>query len=819
MLSAYRVLDLADQRGMFCGYILAHLGAEVIAIEPPGGSAARFAAPFAHGAGSDADGLWWQAYARGKASCQLDLADPAGRRRLHELAAGADFLVESFAAHEAQAFGVDYETLAAINPALIVVSVSPFGRTGPKADWPATDLTVWASCGAHALAGDDDRAPVRTSVPQAFLHAGADAAGAALIALQARHRDGRGQHVDVSAQQSSAQAALSANLGAPNNASLVVKRTAGGLAASFPVQLTWPCKDGYVALAFMFGHAFTAGNRRLLAWLREHDACSAEDAEKDWGLEIAEMVQGGQSPEPYFELCRTIEAFTRKRTQQELFREGIERGIYIAPALDVPGLLREPHFRARGCWTPLDAGAGRSVEAPGAFARLSASPLSVPGPAPVLTNEGPEALPAKPPGTGARRPPGPPAQAPATDDERPLAGLKVLDFMWVIAGPLCTRVLADYGATVVKVESGSARIEPARAAPAFKGDEPGMETGLPFANFNAGKLGVTIDPGNPVGREVILDLVRWADVVTESFSPKAMKGWGLDYAALREVNPAIIMLSSCLMGQTGPRASVPGFGNMAAALTGFYDLTGWPDRSPAGPYLAYTDGVSPRFMLAALMGALEHRRNTGQGQHIDVSQAEASVHLLAPAILQHSIGGQVWTRMGNRDLELCPHGVYPARGDDRWVAIACQSDAAWRALCAAMGLGGAGADPALADAAGRRAREAELDAMIAGWTEQREEGEIEATLIAAGVAAHVVQNTHECWTDPQLRHREHFVAVPHTGLGEMRVEGTRCKLSRTPGGPRHAGPVLGEHNAQVLQDILGYDDERIAHVFASMAME
>lgn len=819
MLSAYRVLDLADQRGMFCGYVLAQLGAEVIAVEPPGGSPARFAAPFAQGAKPGADGLWWHAYARGKASCQLDLSHPAERQRLHDLAAEADFLIESFTAQEAQARGVDYETLAAINPALIVVSVSPFGRTGPKADWPATDLTVWASCGAHALAGDDDRAPVRTSVPQTFLHAGADAAGAALIALQARHRDGRGQHVDVSAQQCSAQAALSAHLGAPNNAGMVVKRIAGGLAATFPVQLTWPCKDGYVALALMFGHAFTAGNRRLLGWLREHDACSAEDAEKDWGLEIAEMVQGGQSPEPYFELCRKIEAFTRQRTQQALFREGIERGIYIAPAFDIAELLAEPHFQARGFWTPLDIGAGSPVAAPGPFARLSASPLLVPGPAPALAQGGVDALPAKPSRASARRMAAPTAKAPPSADARPLAGLKVLDFMWVIAGPFFTRVLADYGATVVKVESGGARMEPARAAPPFKDGAAGVETGLPFANFNAGKLGVTIDPGNPAGREVILDLVRWADVVTESFSPKAMKGWGLDYAALSEVNPSIIMLSSCLMGHTGPRSSVPGFGNMAAALTGFYELTGWPDRSPAGPYLAYTDGVSPRFMLAALLGALEHRRSTGEGQHIDVSQAESAIHMLGPAILQYGSSGQVWTRMGNRDLELCPHGVYPARGDDRWVAIACQSDAAWRSLCTVMGLGSARADPAFADAAGRRASEEALNVMISAWTSEREEGEIEAALIAAGVAAHVVQNTHECWADPQLRHREHFAAVPHASMGEVVVESTRCKLSRTPGGPRRAGPILGEHNAQVLQDILGYDDERIANVFASMAME
>ena len=807
MLSSYRVLDLSDRQGMFCGYVLAHLGAEVIAIEPPGGSSARFAPPFRGDTGRADDGLWWQAYARGKSSCVLDLANGHDRGRFLELAADADFVIESFARADARALGVDYERLAAANPRLIVVSISPFGRTGPKADWPATDLTVWAASGAHILAGDSDRAPVRTSVPQSFLHAGADAAVAALIALQERHRSGLGQHVDISAQQSSAQAALAANLGAPNNSGLTVRRVAGGLAATFPIQLTWPCADGYVAITMLFGQAFTEPNRRLLAWVQEAGACTQEDVDTDWGLELAAMVRQEASPEPYFELCRKIGNFTGARTQEELFEEGLERGIYIAPAFDIAGLLRERQFQARGLWADLDVGGGSIVRVPGAFSKLSGTALTIPGPAPTLDDW--MATPRKR-ASASEAPPGEPSL--------PLAGLKVVDFMWVIAGPLCTRVLADYGATVIKVES-SVRLDPARGSPAFRDGEPGVDTGVPFSSFNAGKMSVTVDPSNPAGREVILDLVRWADIVTESFSPKAMKGWGLDYPALAEVNPSLIMLSSCLMGQTGPRAQVPGYGNMAAALAGFYDLTGWPDRSPAGPYLAYTDGVSPRFMLASLLGALEHRRRTGEGQYIDLSQAEAAIHLLAPAILDHELNARVWHRMGNRDLEFCPHGVYPARGEDRWVAIACQSDAAWRRLCQVMGRDDLLSDAALATAAGRFGREDELDRALEEWTQARGESEVQAALVEAGVAAHAVQNSQDSVDDPQLAHRRHFVAVPHAGTGEMVVENTRSVLSRTPSRVKRAGPTLGEHNVQVLQEILGYDDERMADVFASLAME
>ena len=832
MLSSYKVLDLADQKGMFCGYILAHLGAEVIAVEPPGGSSARALAPFAHGGNGVESSLWWQAYGRGKSSLVLDLESRSGGARLRELAAGADVLIESFSSADARRFGLGYETLAAVNPGLVCISLSPFGRTGPKVDWPATDLTVWASSGAHILAGDDDRAPVRTSVPQSFLHAGADAACAALIALEARHRTGLGQQVDVSAQQSSAQAALGMILAAPNNGGFAVRRVAGGLRGTFPIRFSFPCRDGYVTITLMFGHAFEEPNRRLLRWLHEHGACSAEDVEKDWIAEVGAIEAGERPVDGYLELCASIEAFTLERTQQELFREGLERGVYIAPAFDIRGLLDEPHFKARMFWETLDLGRGGRGRVPGAFAKFSATPLEPRAGAPRLDDSGKDPVKAawraeRVEGSFAatqRNASPPERQDQADPSERTgdpnapaLSGLKVLDFMWVIAGPLCTRMLADYGATVIKVESGE-RLDPVRGSAPLKDGKPGMETSALFATFNAGKLGVTVDPGHPAGREVILELVRWADVVTESFSPKAMKAWSLDYTALREVNPSLIMLSSCLMGQSGPRAMVPGYGNMASALAGFHDLTGWPDRSPAGPFLAYTDTISPRIMVASLLAALEHRRLTGEGQHIDVSQAEAAIHLLAPAILHYEVNGRTWRRMGNRDLALCPHGVYPARGEDRWVAVTCQSDAAWQALCKVMGLDEAAADPELATAEGRRQRADQLDGQIAGWTCSRDEREVESALIAVGVAAHVVQNTAECEADPQLRHRDHFRTVANASAGELVVEGSRFQLSRTPARVGRAGPELGEHNFRVLEEILGYDSERIADLLACGAM-
>ncbi len=800
MLNQYRVLDLTDERGICCGYLLAQLGAEVVAIEPPGGSPVRDCLPV-HGEA----GLWWEAYARGKQSLELDLESSEGRAQFEALLAEVDFVIDSRTPAERERLGLGYDHLASINPGLILVSITPFGHSGPKAEWPATDLTVWAASGAHALAGDNDLAPVRTSVPQSYLHAGADAAGAALIALQVRHRTGKGQHVDVSAQQSSAQAALSAFLGPHNNSELVVLREAGGLASTFPVRLTWPCKNGYVAITMLFGPAFSEPNRRLLRWVAEEGYCSSEEAEEDWGMKIAEMIIAGVSPEPYFALCQKIEDFMMQHTKEHLFEEGLAREIYIAPTLDIGGLLTERHFHSRDYWQNVTVD-GKDVRVPGPYARLPKNPLTVPGAAPTRNSF-----------TGFAGERASPIEAAGEAGELPLAGLKVLDFMWVIAGPTFTRMLADYGATVIRIES-TTRLDPARPSPPFKDDEQNVSNSAPWNNFNAGKMSVTIDPSNPVGRELLLDLVKWADVVTESFSPKAMKGWGLDYDTLKSVNENIIMLSSCLMGQTGDRSMIPGYGNMAAAITGFYELTGWADRSPAGPYLAYTDGVSPRFMMCALMSALEHKRATGEGQHIDVSQAEAAIHFLAPAILDYELNGNIWQRMGNRDRGMCPHGVYPVAGDDSWVAIACRDDADWETLRQLAGFEDLAGD-AFDTAQQRKKVEDELDARVTEWTRSQSAEDLVASLIDAGVPAHKVQGAVDCRDDPQFAAREHFIKRPHTSLEEMVVEGSRFKLTGTPAETKHAGPDLGEHNVDMLTEILGYDADRMADVFASLAME
>jgi crotonobetainyl-CoA:carnitine CoA-transferase CaiB-like acyl-CoA transferase len=316
---------------------------------------------------------------------------------------------------------------------------------------------------------------------------------------------------------------------------------------------------------------------------------------------------------------------------------------------------------------------------------------------------------------------------------------------------------------------------------------------------------------------VIHDLVRWADIVFESFSPRAMKAFGYDYESLRRIKPELIMVSSCLMGQTGPLALFAGYGNLAAAIAGFLELAGWPDRPPVGPFGAYTDYIAPRYTAVAMLAAIEHRRRTGQGQYVDLSQAEAGMHFLAPAILDYAANGRIFARHGNDDSEMAPHGVYPAAGEDRWVAIACEDDVRWAALCGVIDT----LAPVLqshAKAASRLAGRRTLDGLVSAWTAQRTAEEAEALLQAAGVAASVVQTADDLARDPQLDHLGHFIFRPHPCGRDGAIEACATRMSRTPARVDQTLPSFGRDMDEILKDILGYDDERIVDLLVAEAL-
>ena len=386
-----------------------------------------------------------------------------------------------------------------------------------------------------------------------------------------------------------------------------------------------------------------------------------------------------------------------------------------------------------------------------------------------------------------------------------------------MAGPWTTRVLADYGATVVKIES-SERPDLVRFLPPFHQGQPGIDSSAGFWSINAGKRSLALDLGNSASRQVVLDLVRWADVVLESFSPKAMRKWGYDYPALAAINPGLIMVSTCLFGQSGPLSSMAGYGTMGAALGGLVAPTGWPDRPPCGPFGPYTDFIAPRFTVAVILAALDHRRRTGEGQHVDQSQVECSLQFLAPHLLDAQVNGRALDRVANDHPSMAPHGVYPAAGDDEWIAIAARDDGDWRRLCDVIGRPELASDPRFVSIEGRRRDRAEIDAAVAAWTRTLPGPEAEARLQRAGVPAHVVFGSVAAAADPQLQARRHFLRVPHSVHGEVPVESSRAELERTPARVERAGPMLGEDTDFVLRELLGYSSAEVDRLRASGAL-
>jgi benzylsuccinate CoA-transferase BbsF subunit len=389
--------------------------------------------------------------------------------------------------------------------------------------------------------------------------------------------------------------------------------------------------------------------------------------------------------------------------------------------------------------------------------------------------------------------------------------LKVVDFSWVVVGPLIAKCLADFGATVLHIESIT-RPDTLRTTLPYKDGIQDVDFNGYFPLYNSNKYGMALNLQDPKGIGIAKKLVAWSDIVIESFRPGVMKRLGLGYEELRVIKPAVIMLSTTMQGQTGPHALQPGFGNQLVGLVGVPCVTGWPDREAIQPYGAYTDCIAPFYGIAALVGALLYRDRTGRGQYLDLSQYEAAIQFMSTPILDWVVNGRAAARKGNASPCAVPHGAYRCLGEDRWCAIAVFDDAEWRGLCRAMEKKELIHDPRFATLSDRKKNEVELNRLVEEWTLKSDADEVMAKLQAAGVPAGVVTNNLDLFEDPQLKERECFWIIDHPVLGPFPHPSSSFRLSKTPAKPRLPSPCLGQHTEFICKEFLKMSDEEFAQL-------
>ena len=788
-LDGLRVLDLTDEHGHLAGRILADLGAEVIKVEPPVGDALRRRGPFVGGEPHPDCGVAWLARNAGKRTMIIDLQSAAGAERLRGLARQADVLIESFRPGDLGRVGLSYADLGAANPRLVYCSIAPYGQTGPYREWRGSDLTTLAVSGNLFMTGDPDRPPVRCSLPVTHYHGGAEAAAGILMAVWDRTRTGVGQHVDVSLQEVMLMASMSQPAQAWVGGYKGQRSGAANRVGDTVQREIWPCKDGYVSFALRGGPARIPGLIAMVQYMDEHGMAPPAVKNRDWKAYNHNVLTRAEVDA----ISDAFAAFFRSKTMQELYAAACEHRLMLAPANSEREVLASRQLRARQFFTEQDGPRPGGARLPYAarFANWEHARMRGNGPSldqPVAGFSGPGfATPAST--TSARSGAG------------IYAGLKIVEFGAGAAAPLATRYFADQGATVVKIES--------RQRPDFlrtlRDDGSGkLDHSLFFACINANKLSAGLNLRDPRGIALARRLIGWADVVVENFAPGVMEKWGLDYDRLRPAHPRLIMISTCLWGQTGPERAYPGFGGQGAALAGFNYLTGWPDREPLGPFGTITDSLSPRFAAVAIAAALLHRERTGRGTYIDVSQVEAGVYCLTEWLLGFAATGESFGRIGNRSPVAAPHGVFPAAGEeDRWIALAVHGDDEWTRLVEVLGGPAWATANELKAAAGRLRNVDAIERALAEWTAPQPAADLVARLQAAGLDAAVVEHMQDVLRDPQLAHRGHFQRLTHPVLGEHVVEANGLRFSRSPHRFVRPGPCLAAHSELVCRDLLG----------------
>ena len=818
MLAPYRVLDLTDAKGQPCGKLLADLGADVIKVEPPEGDPARRRGPFVDDVPGPDRGLYWLTYNANKRSYAVDLETEAGRERFRRLVATVDIVIESFRPGWMGGVGLDYARLAAINPGLVLVSISAFGQEGPHRDYQAPDIVAWAMGGPMSICGEVDGPPAQISDNnQSFLAASCDAASGALLALLQRELTGRGQQVDVSIQEAVIRSAFQVT---PSWDMMGCRLPRETRPAPSDLRWLWRCLDGWVMWMPYLGPRTSVRSAGFFDWLRATGA-GADLLSLDWEA----MNPSGLTREDLAPIEQSTARVFANHTKAELYEAAASFEFTLYPVATAAETLASPQLRARGFWEDLPHPAlGRSLPLPGAFARATRTPPSLRSAAPRI-GEHTAAVDAELDGASTsatasasvvaapevcsravdRAPPPP-----------PLAGVKVLDFSWFMVGPMTIKVLADYGADVVHIES-STRVDAQRTAGPFRDGIRDPELSGDYGQVRTSQRSIMLNIAQPQGRDTALRMAAWADVVVDNFAPGVMDRLGLGEQALRAVNPELIILSCSGQGQSGPRRGSKGGGGHYAALAGFNELTGWPDREP-GYISTYTDFIAPRFSVPLILGALDYRRRTGLGQSFEVSQYEAAVHWLAPSVLDYAVNGRVAQRLGNRQPDAAPHGAYRCR-DGRWCVIAVTNAEEWDAFRQAIGEPAWTQESRFETHAGRKQHEDALDALVEQWTRQRTPAKVMNTLQWAGVPAGVVQGGEELLElDPQLQARGFWHALDHPTLGRYHAPQHAFQLSDTPCVVRRSR-LIGEDTAEILRDVLRLSGAEIGDLAAAGVLQ
>jgi crotonobetainyl-CoA:carnitine CoA-transferase CaiB-like acyl-CoA transferase len=814
-LAGRRVLELADESGAYCGKLLADMGADVVKIEPPGGEKSRWIPPFRGDDPSPLNSLSFLYANTNKRSVTLDLTQHEGVERLRRLAATADVVLETFPPGTLEALGLGYEDLRRDNPGLVVTSITGFGQTGPQRNFKSCDLIANALGGSMYVTGFESEPPVTLAGSQAYRMASTCAAASTLIALYWRDAGGHGQHVDISIQETMLAVTHICGVGKWLDDGIIPRRGGTGLFASVPSG-AYPCKDGLIYVMVNRPLHWQA----LAHWISE---VTGNDA-------VLDPIFEGPSSSRFADrdlLDYYISDLTARFTVEEVYHEGQRRHLAVTPVNRIAAVVRDPQLAARNFFVHVDG-----LTYPGAPYRHSLTPWTLRRPAPAVGEHNDEILGVGSWGLGVRGPdpirgprplipnPAPGLRTP-TPTSSALADVRVLEFTAGMAGPWIGRFMAYCGAEVIKVESRKRPDVTRQYVPPWA-PEMGIQEQLSpwLTDWNAGKRFVSLDLTKPQAVELALRLVSKCDVVVENYRAGVMEKLGLGYAAMRAVKEDVILFSTAGYGDTGPYSSYVTWGPNIEAMAGLSTLTGFSQHECTMTQYAYPDALSALHGLFAVMCALDHRRRSGEGQYVNLSQLEASVAVIGDEIMEYLVNDRAPQKLGNRSRYAAPHGCYRCLGEDRWCAIAVFDDEEWKRLCAVVGQPDWIEDARFATLDDRLANVDTLDRMIEDWTGMRDAYDVMSTLQAAGVAAGVVQTVEDQYRhDPQLAARHFFEEIEHLVKGKVVAPGIPLGLTATPGRTRNAGASVGEDNQYVFGELLGLSEAEIRECSEAGAIE